>query len=544
MNSSAIIRSASPTISIPGQTAAAGSDVSFGDFMDQVTDNWAERNAQVRHDAAKNAQMQIRENANAKRNDTATTSAHDDYTKSDAPRTDARSNNDRDDHDRYDDVDAADAAEPHDDPRPTDEHSDVADRESEHAGDDVSETETASADGQKEASADPSEEVVHADQPAVTQNETVAVADPALAIDQTIATGIAAVPGINPASQQSNVAANVNAASPTAAGTTAQPVTGTPAQNAEGTTDGLMNSTALSQPAAGATAKSALNGKETGTATAGNDSFISKVVDAMSGEGTIKSGPETANSGNVGNAVNAGNNAAAQSTANAGTSTPANATAQAAQQSMAGAANIQNMQPGVQTTVTGDAKTAVSATGTAEGSTTQTANGPLTGNSSLTQSNATGQTAHTARSAPAQQVQQQVAVHIRNAASEGVDKISVQLRPEHLGRVDVKLEISHDGRVQGVIQADTRETLDMLRQDSRALQQALKDAGLNADSQSFTFEHRNEGGQSQEGNGQSRMANNSGSAPEEGDVMSGAELAEHVAIGYGINPNGLVDIRI
>ena len=110
MNSSAIIRSASPTISIPGQTAAAGSDVSFGDFMDQVTDNWAERNAQVRHDAAKNAQMQIRENANAKRNDTATTSAHDDYTKSDAPRTDARSNNDRDDHDRYDDVDAADAA--------------------------------------------------------------------------------------------------------------------------------------------------------------------------------------------------------------------------------------------------------------------------------------------------------------------------------------------------------------------------------------------------------------------------------------------------
>ena len=141
-------------------------------------------------------------------------------------------------------------------------------------------------------------------------------------------------------------------------------------------------------------------------------------------------------------------------------------------------------------------------------------------------------------------VQQQVAVHIRNAASEGVDKISVQLRPEHLGRVDVKLEISHDGRVQGVIQADTRETLDMLRQDSRALQQALKDAGLNADSQSFTFEHRNEGGQSQEGNGQSRMANNSGSMPDEGDVMSGAELAEHVAIGYGINPNGLVDIRI
>lgn len=173
-----------------------------------------------------------------------------------------------------------------------------------------------------------------------------------------------------------------------------------------------------------------------------------------------------------------------------------------------------------------------------------TANGQPGSTSSLQQTNTGGQTAQTARQAPTQQIQQQVAVSIRNAASEGVDKISVQLRPEHLGRVDVKMEIGQDGRIQGVIQADTRETLDMLRQDSRALQQALKDAGLNADSQSFTFEHRNEGGQSQEGNGQSRMTANQGSSPDEGDVMSGTELAEHVAIGYGINPNGLVDIRI
>ena len=108
----------------------------------------------------------------------------------------------------------------------------------------------------------------------------------------------------------------------------------------------------------------------------------------------------------------------------------------------------------------------------------------------------------------------------------------------------MKLEIGHDGRVQGVIQADTRETLDMLRQDSRALQQALKDAGLNADSQSFTFEHRNEGGQGQDGNGRSQKTANQGSSPDDGDVLSGAELAEHVGIGYGINPNGLVDIRI
>jgi flagellar hook-length control protein FliK len=121
----------------------------------------------------------------------------------------------------------------------------------------------------------------------------------------------------------------------------------------------------------------------------------------------------------------------------------------------------------------------------------------------------------------------------------------VQLRPEHLGRVDVKLEISHDGRVQTVVQADNRQTLDMLRQDVKGLQQALRDAGLNADSQSFTFEHRQEGGQGQNQNQNSGNGGRAGaSRPNEGDIISGAELAQHVAVGYGINSNGLIDIRI
>lgn len=537
MNSSAIIRSASPTISIPGQTASASSDVSFGDMMERITDNWAERNAQVHHDTAKNAQAQIRENTDARRRDSADSKLRDDYITPDAPRTDTRSSSD--DRDHYDDVDTADK---HDASRPA---RDVADSKGEQARDDLNGKETTSASDPKEASDEQDDDVANADQPAKAKDETAASADPASKDEPTIDPNMAAVPAVNPAVNAQ--AAKTVAGTQTAvavAGTAAQSATGTPAQNTEGTTDGLMNSTALSQPAAAATAKSALNGLDgSSTAADDNDSFIAKVVDAMSGEGNTRSGTKTENSGNSTNAVNANNNAGQQNPASSGNAIAANGTNQAAQQAMAAAASVPNMQPGAQTATTGNAATTVNATGSAE-STAQAANGTLTGNSSLNQSNSAGQTAHTARHAPAQQVQQQVAVHIRNAASEGVDKISVQLRPEHLGRVDVKLEIGHDGRVQGVIQADTRETLDMLRQDSRALQQALKDAGLNADSQSFTFEHRNEGGQSQEGNGQSRLANNSGSAPDEGDVMSGAELAEHVAIGYGVNPNGLVDIRI
>lgn len=546
MNSSAIIRSASPAISIPGQTASVSGDVSFGDVMEQITDNWAERNARVHHDAAKNAQAQIRENAEARRSDTEIRTSRDDYAKPDAARADTHADNI--DRDHYDDVDAAALQDDsHDDPRPA---SDVADTEGTQTGTDAQETETASSDDANEAPTGQDKEVVNDDQPASVKDETGASADPAAQNEQTIDANLVAVPAVNPAAMPQAAVTGV-AQTPTAlAGTSAQPVTGNPAQNAGGTTDGLLSSTALSQPAAGATAKSALNGTDgtgTGTAADDNDSFIARIVDAMSGDGNAKSGLKSENSGNNTNAVTANNSTAQQNSAASGNASAAGGSNQAAQQAMAAAANAPNMQPGAQSTATGatgNSTKSISATGSAEGGTTQTANGPLAGNSSLTQSNSAGQTAHTARSAPAQQVQQQVAVHIRNAASDGVDKISVQLRPEHLGRVDVKLEISHDGRVQGVIQADTRETLDMLRQDSRALQQALKDAGLSADSQSFTFEHRNEGGQSQDGNGQSRLANNSGSTPDEGNVMSGAELAEHVAIGYGINPNGLVDIRI
>ncbi|OSQ43741.1 flagellar hook-length control protein FliK [Thalassospira alkalitolerans] len=542
MNSSAITKSASPTISIPGQTAAASSDVSFGNVMEQITDNWADRNTQIRHDAAKTAQLQTRDNTDARRNTGAEKTSRDDYTRADTSRNDTRTN--KDDHKTYDDVDAASSR----DDTQRDDHRDVADSKNDPGRDDHDTRDTDSRAEGTDAQSDQPKEVVSADsdQQIASTDDTATSADPAQQGDQIVDPNMAAIPGINPAAQQATVQAGAQVvSSATAANASTQPVTGTPAQNAEGTTGGLMNSTALSQPAAGATAKSALNGQDGSTEAAdSNDSFISKIVDAMSGERSVKAGTETANAGTNANTSNTNGNATTgQQTA--ATSGAVNGSNQVAQQALAGAANMQTAQPAPQpqAAAIGNTTAAVSATGNTEGS-TQAANGPLTGNSSLTQSNSTGQTAQTARNAPAQQVQQQVAVHIRNAASEGVDKISVQLRPEHLGRVDVKLEIGHDGRVQGVIQADTRETLDLLRQDSRALQQALKDAGLNADSQSFTFEQRNQGGQGQDSNDSSRMANKSGSTPDEGDVLTGAELAEHVAIGYGINPNGLVDIRI
>ena len=101
--------------------------------------------------------------------------------------------------------------------------------------------------------------------------------------------------------------------------------------------------------------------------------------------------------------------------------------------------------------------------------------------------------------------------------NDGNNEIRIQLKPESLGTIDVKLTTAHDGRISAVITADRSDTLNMLKQDSGTLQQALQDAGLKADSNSLTFNLS--GGNAQSfaenssqsgGNGGARFIPNSG----------------------------------
>ena len=85
---------------------------------------------------------------------------------------------------------------------------------------------------------------------------------------------------------------------------------------------------------------------------------------------------------------------------------------------------------------------------------------------------------------------EQVAFNLKQAAQNGSDHIEIQLKPASLGAINVKLDVSHDGRITAVISADRSDTLHMLRQDASALQQALRDAGLQADSGSLSFNLR------------------------------------------------------
>ena len=81
----------------------------------------------------------------------------------------------------------------------------------------------------------------------------------------------------------------------------------------------------------------------------------------------------------------------------------------------------------------------------------------------------------------------QVAVQINRAVLDGQDKFVVNLKPATLGKVSVQLEVGHDNRVIAVIAAERPDTLELLQRDSRALELALKDAGLKTDSGSLSF---------------------------------------------------------
>jgi hypothetical protein len=86
----------------------------------------------------------------------------------------------------------------------------------------------------------------------------------------------------------------------------------------------------------------------------------------------------------------------------------------------------------------------------------------------------------------------QIAFNLRQSARTGLNQIEIQLKPASLGSIDVKLEMTHDGRMTAVISSDRSDTLNLLQRNSGELQQALRDAGLQTDTGSLSFNLRGE----------------------------------------------------
>lgn len=107
--------------------------------------------------------------------------------------------------------------------------------------------------------------------------------------------------------------------------------------------------------------------------------------------------------------------------------------------------------------------------------------------------NATLQAAHaTSASIQAGQAHpatQTVAAQVSKAAQNGDSRsITLQLDPPDLGRVEVRLEFGHEKTVKAHLVIEKPETYLMLQRDAGALERALQDAGLDANSDSLNYE--------------------------------------------------------
>jgi flagellar hook-length control protein FliK len=130
-----------------------------------------------------------------------------------------------------------------------------------------------------------------------------------------------------------------------------------------------------------------------------------------------------------------------------------------------------------------------------------------------------------------------LAVHIARKFEAGASQFEIRLHPAELGQLDISLSVADDGRVQAVLRAERPETLDILQRDARALEQQLRQAGLEVGSNSLSFSLSS-------GNGQ-RQAPFAG-WPAFADAQDAAEQAKKEAAStyIAVRQRDGVDIRV
>ncbi|MBI1261044.1 MAG: hypothetical protein GC184_04910 [Rhizobiales bacterium] len=182
----------------------------------------------------------------------------------------------------------------------------------------------------------------------------------------------------------------------------------------------------------------------------------------------------------------------------------------------------------------------------AGGDNTQTTNnGQLLSTSATSTSNAATIRIGTlpGQSQPTQVPAMAIALQMSRNLQRGSSSFEIRLDPAELGRVDVRMEVRKDGHVTAHLTIDKPETLDLLQRDARALQQALNDAGLQADSDSLNFSLRD---QSTGGNGSQNASANSQTGFGNDMGVDGSDPAAAQPSLYNVNlsATGGIDIRI
>jgi hypothetical protein len=143
----------------------------------------------------------------------------------------------------------------------------------------------------------------------------------------------------------------------------------------------------------------------------------------------------------------------------------------------------------------------------------------------------------------------QVILQMSRSVKSGNDQMSLQLQPGDLGKITIKLNFGGDGKVQGTVIAENPQTLDLLQKDSRSLERALQDAGLQADAGSLQFslggQGNNHAGQTANNNNQDAASANGNGTKSASDSDDAAGIVDVAALAetYYVSPRG-VNIRV
>lgn len=144
-------------------------------------------------------------------------------------------------------------------------------------------------------------------------------------------------------------------------------------------------------------------------------------------------------------------------------------------------------------------------------------------------------------------VSDQVHVAIHQARKDGMDRITIQLEPVELGRIEVNMTTSRDGLTQIQFTVDNSDTFDHLSRDARHLERSLQEAGIKADTGSMQFNLRQQpqpqmqsglGGQGQPQGQQEAENDNESTQASVTNIMPTAAFTRH----YTINVREGVDI--
>src|SRR5690606_1735187 len=142
------------------------------------------------------------------------------------------------------------------------------------------------------------------------------------------------------------------------------------------------------------------------------------------------------------------------------------------------------------------------------------------------------------QSQPTQVPAAAIALQMARNLQKGVSRFDIRLDPPEMGRIDVRMEVRKDGHVVAHMTVERPETLDLLQRDARALQQALNNAGLQADSDSLNFTLRDENA----GTGERDFADRTGGQSGTDEIDADAPLSPIYNVNLSIN--GGIDIRI